>query len=281
MVISVHGIRTDGEWQRQISPCFEGIGGLAYRMHRYGKVAFYEPALPMKRDQVVEDFARFYEREVTDGISPSVIAHSYGTWIVCTAMERFLDIRFDRVILCGSVVACDYDWMTRFTSGQVGAARNELAGDDATVRKLRQPMIRRFLPNSGPSGLDGFDDPPRRLEQRVYPKFRHSDMFIMKAHCEEVWRPFIFGHHDFADLCRRYLQKIDGGEFARLCLPVLERMIRFYFRRELDDVGRAVLAQSLLRSTAQYGKEGTYSADEIADMLVRNLWKEHQTSSNR
>jgi pimeloyl-ACP methyl ester carboxylesterase len=282
IVMSIHGMRSQGEWQVQIVPCFEGIDGLIYRIHNYGYVKFYEPAIESQRDKVVAEFVEFYKKQ-TDGtnIRPSIIAHSYGTWILCEAMSRYPEMRFDRMILCGSVVECDFKWAQYLDGGkQVFQVLNEKAGSDDTVARLRKDLYRRFLPGSGPSGLDGFSYKSSELQERSYPKYEHSDAFVFRRHCERVWRPFIFGESAFAEACSAYLEKRDGGAFSNTYLPVLIEAIEQYLR-DLPAGAATIVAQYAIDDMARYGAEGTRSAEDVADMLAKSLWKKRNQKNAR
>src|SRR6202035_3410864 len=113
MTISVHGIFTAASWQELLADTlsFHGIKHRAYDFGHYGLLRF---ASDSSRQGKINQFYDFYDnivREHGAGIDPanyrtrpSIIAHGLGTYIVCYAMQKYPDIRFDKLILCGSTL---------------------------------------------------------------------------------------------------------------------------------------------------------------------------------
>src|SRR5689334_15731548 len=134
MVISVHGIRTAARWQKSLADTL-GLYGLRHRAYDFGHFDLVRFLLDSSRQRKINEFYDFYgtlAREQGLGIElndyrarPSIIAHSFGTFIVGYAMQKYPDIRFDKVILCGSILPVDFDWSTLFHRDQVNFVRNE------------------------------------------------------------------------------------------------------------------------------------------------------------
>ena len=119
--------------------------------------------------------------------TPSLIAHSFGTYIVGAALEQFAEIRFDRIVLCGSIVRRDYNWGALIESGRVDAVLNDYGGKDLW------PKVAEFLiSDGGASGTKGFSIPHANLYQRYRPVFSHSDYFY-PLNYRENWIPFLEG----------------------------------------------------------------------------------------
>src|SRR5205085_8790309 len=104
---------------------------------------------------------------------PSIIAHSFGTYIVGYAMTKYSHIRFDKIILCGCILPPAFDWTTLSANDQFDRALNDRGLDDAWVG-----MVGNVLSDGGPSGRDGFANPPNGVvEERSSGRLRHSDFF--------------------------------------------------------------------------------------------------------
>jgi len=102
------------------------------------------------------------------GVDISVIAHSFGSYIVAEILLRNPDISLKRLILCGSVVAEKFDWFR--VKGQVeGVAIN-----DCGSRDIWPVFAKSITWGYGPTGTYGFK--VDSVEDRVHP-FRHSDYF--------------------------------------------------------------------------------------------------------
>ena len=133
LVISVHGIRTTGAWQKAFASAISGsptkVESFDYGV--YGLIKFLTPAQNRK---MADTYYQWYAETVKGcpGVDlkqydqrPSIVAHSLGSWIVGMAMLKFDDIRFDKIVLAGSILPTDFDWCTLFARDQVFAVRNE------------------------------------------------------------------------------------------------------------------------------------------------------------
>jgi hypothetical protein len=106
-------------------------------------------------------------------------------------MEQYPEIRFERIILCGSIVRRDYPWRQRFERGQVQRVLNDYGRRDIWVR-----VAETVIEDAGSSGYRGFDDSADpRLIQRRHAHWRHSDYFYALNY-DRNWIPFLAGVHD-------------------------------------------------------------------------------------
>jgi hypothetical protein len=114
----------------------------------------------------------------------SVIAHSFGTYVVGRILLQFPEFTWDRVIFCGSVVRDNFPF-------------------DQVLERFHHPLInevgsRDFWPalaesagwGYGSVGSTGFNRPP--VETRWHKGFRHSD-FLSDKFCTAFWTPFLEG----------------------------------------------------------------------------------------
>jgi pimeloyl-ACP methyl ester carboxylesterase len=134
LVISVHGIRTAARWQKSLSDTL-GLYSVPHRAYDFGRFSLSRFAWNRSRQRIINDFYDFYGDLVREQLThihlddyrsrPSIIAHSFGSYIIGYAMQKYSDIRFDKVILCGSVLPVDFDWSTLFHRDQVNFVRNE------------------------------------------------------------------------------------------------------------------------------------------------------------
>lgn len=136
VVVTIHGIRTRGVWQKKITPYLARHGLVPYHID-YGwfpAIWFFFGPLRERRLGAVREELRNLLAQVGAG-RVSIIAHSFGTYL---AMESLLrengGLRYDRVVLTGSIVPLDFDWKSIFDRGWVIAARNERSTGDNVVR---------------------------------------------------------------------------------------------------------------------------------------------------
>ena len=147
--------------------------------------------LTFARAAKVRWFRSVYRQEVQDkdvklekGQCPSIVAHSFGTYILGNALLKYDWLRFDKVVLCGAILPRDFPWNKLIDRGQVQAVRNEFGTQDEPTR-----FVKWFVAGTGPSGRDGFTCSHNRLEQERF-EYTHSEYFD-KGHMEAKWLPFL------------------------------------------------------------------------------------------
>ena len=111
-------------------------------------------------------------------------AHSFGTWIVCNAMLKYSEIRFDKLLLCASILPPDFDWAKLFTRDQVAMVQNECGHKDPWPK-----WSYRYAPGTGRSGADGFIWFDSLVSNKHYDYHTHSD-FLALPYMREHWLPF-------------------------------------------------------------------------------------------
>ncbi|MCR5868505.1 hypothetical protein [Aquincola sp. J276] len=196
IVISLHGFNTPGAWQKWIQACFDEVKlGLEHRPDDYGHVGLRGLLNPVERTAEVQRFLQWYEalvyRANLHDSPPSVIAHSFGSYIVARAMEENPQVRFRRIVFCGSIVRRDYDWGARIESGQVERVLNEYSRRDIWAR-----VAEWVIADGGSAGAKGFDNTAGgAVVQREYPFWRHSSYFY-NLHQRESWMPFLARQRD-------------------------------------------------------------------------------------
>ncbi|MEK6373781.1 MAG: hypothetical protein AABO58_13925 [Acidobacteriota bacterium] len=277
VLFSIHGVRTDKNrgplWQDHIDPSFEHIANFTHEPHSYRYFEFWEAGFEKPRNEVIEEFSTWYDSwwQKTK-VVPSVIGHSFGSYVASVALLRFTAIRYDRLILCGSIVDQDYDWSAMLEAGRVREVLNERAGDDWVVKLFRTGLLRSQIPHSGPSGLDGFHQKHPRLQERDNPLFKHSDHFVLRSHCDRFWRPFIFGNVEFAALCDAARQGDTAARRAlrHLCEPLLIEVLDLLLPGERSP---AFLAH-LLKVMADEGAAGIQPARDLAMSIVSAYYLE-------
>ncbi len=190
VVLSLHGIRTRGEWQKSLTSDLNEAGFVHVPLD-YGFARALKLLWPPSRRRQVIWFRNEYAAAVRGhpGRDLSVIAHSLGTYLVTTAIDLFPEIVFSRVVLCGSIVRRDFPWTAIVERGQVGSVLNERGGRD-----IWSATIGWFVQDAGSSGVDGFTDLAHgAVHERRHPRFRHSDCFYSLNYSQN-WTPFLLGN---------------------------------------------------------------------------------------
>jgi formylglycine-generating enzyme required for sulfatase activity len=187
-VFSIHGIRTRGRWQKDVVPLLGRAGFVSVPLD-YGKFPALKLLFGPSRNKKVEWFRDEYTRQCNrvGATCPSMIAHSLGSYILAGAIAKYSDIKFDRIILCGAIVARSYPWRVYIQSGNVRAVLNQYGGNDFWAR-----VVEWVIQDAGQSGLRGFDVPSPGLTQQYRPQFGHSDYFY-DGNYRHTWIPFLQG----------------------------------------------------------------------------------------
>lgn len=189
ILLTLHGIKTTGKWQKEISPDLQEAGLLAFPLD-YGNFLALQLLVGRTRRAKIEWFLKEYQ-SVKDRYphnKVSIIAHSMGTYIVANALAKYSQIRFDRIIFCGSIVPVDYDWTTVLERGQANRILHDYGDQDFWAW-----VVEWFVPDTGPSGERGFKDlAGGRVSQQKLQGFRHSDHFYFLNY-RSRWVPFLKG----------------------------------------------------------------------------------------
>ena len=194
LIISLHGIRTRGTWQKELSPLITEQGWIYYPLD-YGwfSLLFFIPGVFRKRK--IEWFRAQYNEIHSryPDVIPSIVAHSFGTWTLCKAIEKYEHLRFDKIILCGSIAPHKFDWRKLYHRNQVTAIRNESGKRDIWAR-----FSKFFAWGTGDSGFRGFAQKETFIVDREYPEYDHGSVFGYDHYLGE-WIPFFGQIRPFAD----------------------------------------------------------------------------------
>lgn len=194
IVISLHGIRTRGSWQKDLSPLITEQGWIYYPLD-YGWFSLLGFVPAIVRGRKVEWFRQRYNEVQSryPDVIPSIVAHSFGTWILCKAIKKHAHLRFDKIILCGSIAPCAFDWRRAHQRNQFTAVRNDVAKCDFWARNSKW-----FAWGTGDSGFRGFDQKEPFVEEHEYEEYGHSCAFGYEHYLGE-WVPFLGRILPFAD----------------------------------------------------------------------------------
>jgi hypothetical protein len=193
IVMTVHGIRTRGAWQKKFStaldeyPLEDGQNFICKALDN-AALSLWSLILPSLRSREVNRFLEEYTRVREQYRElPSVVAHSFGMYIVAKAMQKYPEVCFDRIIFCGSILPTDFPW------SQLDERRFARMLHDYGLLDIWVKLVEWIVSDMGKSGTRGFEDKAGgRIVERAHPLFRHSDYFY-KANFSNNWIPFLLG----------------------------------------------------------------------------------------
>jgi serine/threonine-protein kinase len=186
VVFLLHGIRTAGRWQKLASAELSRAGFVVVPLD-YGYFLASQLVRRSARETKVRWLLDEYSnwRRIVGCNRPSIIAHSLGTYLVASALEKYAQVKFDRIILCGAIVRTNFPWKLLIERGQVRSVLNQHGGNDFWAN-----VVQWFVNDAGPSGVRGFDErSTAQLIQRSNPSFKHSDYFY-SANFSDTWFHF-------------------------------------------------------------------------------------------
>lgn len=112
-VLLVHGIRTNAEWMEALKALLESHGHATETVN-YGWVPLIEfiAPLPWVRDRFRDRLRQRMSEviEVHGRGRVSIVAHSFGTYLVTQILESEQGLYIDRLLLCGAIVSEDTRW---------------------------------------------------------------------------------------------------------------------------------------------------------------------------
>ncbi|MFM0732826.1 hypothetical protein PQQ52_20330 [Paraburkholderia sediminicola] len=153
VVVLVHGIRTYAEWQERLAGALTDKGHENVYPVGYGffdVLSFLCPIWTRRRpiDRVLREFRAIKTKHRDADIS--VVAHSFGTYILSQILEDATDVSLHRVILCGCIVPLKFRW-DKVMARVKGVVINEVGTLDYW------PVIARLVTwGYGASGTFGF-----------------------------------------------------------------------------------------------------------------------------
>lgn len=193
VVLLVHGIRTHAAWQVMVTEALESptIRVIPIKYGYFNSLRFLAPFETSRKpvERLEREIRAVRKRFPSARIS--IIAHSFGTYVVSKVLQEETDIDVHRVIFCGSVVKEDFRW------DKVGSRVGDSEAHDGAHFIINECGTRDIWPILGKSagwgygaaGTDGFGT---SLVHDRYHKGGHA-LYFNRAFVERYWKPFI--HH--------------------------------------------------------------------------------------
>jgi hypothetical protein len=185
LVVLVHGINTRALWFGTVKPTLEDAGFVvaAAGYELFGVLRFLLPFERLRRGAIARVTTKIrLARQLHPDAKMSVIAHSFGSFVVARILASEFDLKWHRIILCGSVVREDLpleQFLQRFNAPIV----NEIG-----ARDFWPALARAITWGYGSVGSYGFQSPA--VTDRWHAGFSHSD-FLTREFCDRFWIPFL------------------------------------------------------------------------------------------
>jgi len=184
-LLSIHGVRTTGHWQKYMTVPLQRAG-ILYEPLDWG----YHWLAPLTRPRATAEaqvpaVVAAWKTHDADGLHVCAAAHSFGTLILGRTLQLNPDVRLRRIVLFGSILRGTFPWGELAKRKQVTQVLNETCPDDRAVK------FAHLLPCkwTGRSGCYGFAA-SKVVQNRRYDWMGHSDAGH-RLHVEKVWIPFL------------------------------------------------------------------------------------------
>ncbi|MGE5215326.1 MAG: hypothetical protein ACM3NN_16740 [Nitrospirota bacterium] len=196
LVVTVHGIRTYGQWQSRLKNLLEQAEpGITVRNAKYGYFSILAFIFPFTRWLVT----RRFRRELLNVIQSQswsridLVGHSFGTHLLAWALHgvaREKRPRIHTIILAGSVLKSTFPW-DQFLGDSVKRLVNECGTRDGILLLNQIGVL-----NTGMAGRIGFHGMTGDTFQNRYYQFGHSDYFLKGGKLDDdfmrqFWLPLL------------------------------------------------------------------------------------------
>jgi len=151
-LITVHGIRTYGSWQRTLKESMSDYSSeFEFFELKYGFFDLFSFSMPYFRKRKAKEIGGHLRALLDDGGSSDtyVVGHSFGTLIISEAFKEYSGKNAKAVILCGSPISNKVDISHIVSSSELTI--NECATKDNVL-----VIARALLLGLGDSGRTGF-----------------------------------------------------------------------------------------------------------------------------
>jgi hypothetical protein len=185
VVILVHGIRDFALWQTTVRSAVEdeGLKAEAINYGRINLLQFLAPFSYFRKKAIATVWNQIrIVKQNNEGSLLSVIAHSFGTFVIAHLVQENFDVKFHRIIFCGSVVPYGFpfeQFQNRFTQPII----NEVG-----TRDIWPALAESITFGYGSAGTYGFRRP---LVRDRWHNGAHHGFFLDAQFCIKFWSPFL------------------------------------------------------------------------------------------
>lgn len=189
ILISVHGIRTFGHWQKELKQGLEKYSRSFQHIEvKYGFFDLLSFVIPALRQRKAKAVARRIAKIITENPSVDIhiVAHSFGTLVVSEALKLRLEKKVKNIIFCGSPMlhSTDIDHII---------SNSERTINDCGTRDYVLIAARMFVFGLGDAGRVGFMREHSPCFNNRYHRGGH-DLYFRKiddetSFIEEFWLP--------------------------------------------------------------------------------------------
>jgi hypothetical protein len=186
-VVTVHGVRTTGKWQKELAPLLQEELILGFHVD----YDYSRPTLGARRvsERAANEFASKCRDAATRVSKVHAIGHSFGTLVIGRTFDLQPEFKLQRLILSSSILTRRFDWSRIHKQRRVKKVLNEYCPQDRVV-PWSCAYRALWLP-TGRSGTMGFADTCDGAVKNVsYREVGHTRL-PTTTHMLAAWIPFL------------------------------------------------------------------------------------------
>lgn len=197
LLVVVHGLCTNAQWLSNLIPACNKQGWIVapFIYDNPGTLLFSSD----KRAKVVEEFRNWIyalDQKYTPN-NISIVAHSFGTYIVTKYIEgfqqeKFLPIQIESLILTGGIINSTYDWHKNMPY-KVGRVLNIVARGDDAVKYMPEANWKELVGMDklfGQCAIYGFECQSGKVVNRPLEILTHTNIF-RDDFIEQIMLPYL------------------------------------------------------------------------------------------
>ena len=191
-VISVHGIRTFGQWQARLRRLIElRTNTVSFHTYKFGYFSSFLFLLPWARNLQVEHLSKNIQPIICDTELDRayIFCHSFGTYLVAHSLLQLFDAHNINakitLVLCGSVLSSNFEWR-RINNGKGLRVVNDCGSRDYVLWSSAALVLGVGM--AGKVGFYGFNNDfiMNRFFDGGHSSYFHGDGFM-----EKYWLPLL------------------------------------------------------------------------------------------
>ena len=216
LIITVHGIRTFGQWQERLEKLVKAKSpAVEFVNYKYGYFSVIGFIVPFFRWLVTRRFRNEFLRLCEGGRRPRIdlVGHSFGTHIIAWGLRGLAakcDVAIDTVILSGSVLRAGFPWR------ELIGKRVKRVVNDCGTRDFVLLLSQFLILFTGMAGRTGFSGSTGEVFRNRYSVFGHSGYFLDQNHMpsdaymERHWVPLLLSNAPIDDFDHRRSSALEG-----------------------------------------------------------------------
>ncbi|WP_313773687.1 response regulator [Enterobacter huaxiensis] len=229
IAITVHGIRTFGNWQEKLRSMIQSrVSYIDFQTYKYGYFAGVNFFIPLVRNiQIKRLKVRLLDLFKANHDKQFVFyAHSFGTYLAVRAIDDIIKSGIEvpqlTLVLAGSVLPSNYNLNHILEHNKKNVIINDCGNNDYVLW-----ISEALVPSTGMAGRTGFYGVNNSRLVNRYHQGNHSHYFENEGFMEKYWLPILWKETLIGNTDIRPFSFIEHGILEQLV--VFSRKLKFAY----------------------------------------------------